>query len=71
MVNEIAYDIHRGTNDRTLRLATLPGAGLPAHLKRKDSMLMPKGKHRFILTPLVMLLSKVIAFSKSSQGTKL
>jgi len=33
MVNEIAYDIYRGTNDRTLRLATLPGAGLPAHLK--------------------------------------
>ena len=44
MVNEIAYDIYRGTNDRTLRLATLSGAGLPVHLKRKDWMLMPKGK---------------------------
>jgi hypothetical protein len=44
MVDEIAYDIYRGTNDRTLRLATLPSAGLPAHLKRKDWMLMPAGK---------------------------
>jgi hypothetical protein len=25
-------------------LATLPGAGLPAHVKRKDWLLMPKGK---------------------------
>ena len=44
MSDELAYDIYRGTNDRTLRLATLPGAGLPAHLKRKDWMLMPAGK---------------------------
>jgi DNA-binding XRE family transcriptional regulator len=44
MIAQIAYDIYRGTNDRTLRLATLPGAGLPAHLKRKDWMLMPAGK---------------------------
>jgi hypothetical protein len=44
MVDEIAYDVYRGTKDRTLRLATLPGAGLPAHVKRKDWMLMPKGK---------------------------
>jgi hypothetical protein len=27
-----------------LRLATMPGAGLPAHLKRKEWVLMPKGK---------------------------
>jgi hypothetical protein len=38
------YDVYRGTADRTLRLATLPGAGLPAHLKRKDWMLMRAGK---------------------------
>jgi hypothetical protein len=44
MSDELAYDIYRGTNDRTLRLATLRGAGLPAHLKRKDWVLMPKGK---------------------------
>ena len=28
-------------------LATLPGAGLPAHLKRKDWVLMSKGKPPF------------------------
>jgi hypothetical protein len=28
----------------TLRLATMPGAGLPAHVKRKDWVLIPKGK---------------------------
>ena len=30
--------------NRTLRLATMPSAGLPAHLKRKDWVLMPTGK---------------------------
>ena len=44
MTDNIAYDVYRGTADRTLRLATLPGAGLPAHLKRKDWMLMRAGK---------------------------
>jgi hypothetical protein len=39
-----AYDVYRGTADRTLRLATLPGAGLPAHVKRRDWVLMPAGK---------------------------
>ena len=39
-----AYDVYRGTADRTLRLATLHGAGLPAHFKRKDWVLMPHGK---------------------------
>jgi hypothetical protein len=29
MSSKIAYDVYRGTNDRTLRLATIPGAGLP------------------------------------------
>ena len=41
---KIAYDVYRGTSDRTLRLATMPGAGLPAHVKRKDWVLMPTGK---------------------------
>jgi hypothetical protein len=41
---EIAYDIYRGINDPTLRLATMPGARLPVHLKRKDWVLMPAGK---------------------------
>jgi hypothetical protein len=27
-----------------LRLAAMPGAGLPSHVKRKDWALMPKGK---------------------------
>ena len=44
MTDKIVYDVYRGTSDRTLRLATMPGAGLPAHAKRKDWALMPKGK---------------------------
>jgi hypothetical protein len=44
MSGNIAYDVYRGTTDRTLRLATMPGAGLPAHAKRKDWILMPAGK---------------------------
>jgi hypothetical protein len=43
-MSKIAYDVYRGTTDRTLRLATMPGAGLPAHVKRKDWVLMQKGK---------------------------
>jgi hypothetical protein len=44
MTANVAYDVYRGTADRTLRLATMAGAGLPAHVKRKDRVLMPKGK---------------------------
>jgi hypothetical protein len=44
MNDKIAYDVYRGTSDRTLRLATMPGAGLPEHVKRKDWVLMPPGK---------------------------
>jgi hypothetical protein len=44
MNDKIAYDVYRGTRDRTLRLATLPGAGLPAYVKRKDWVPMPGGK---------------------------
>src|SRR3984893_16267099 len=44
MNGKIANDVYRGTRDRTLRLATMPGAGLPAHVKRKDWVLMPAGK---------------------------
>jgi hypothetical protein len=44
MSSKIAYDVYRGTIDRTLRLATMPGAGLPAHVKRKDWVLIPKDK---------------------------
>lgn len=44
MSSKIAYNVYRGTTDRTLRLATMPGAGLPAHVKRKDWVLLPKGK---------------------------
>jgi hypothetical protein len=44
MTTKIDYDVYRGTADRTLRLATMPGAGLPAHVKRKDWVLMPKVK---------------------------
>jgi hypothetical protein len=44
MTASIAYDVYRGIVDRSLRLATLPGAGLPPHVKRKDWVLMPTGK---------------------------
>ena len=44
MTSQIAYDIYRGAGDPTLRLANMPGAGLPAHLKRKDWVLMQAGK---------------------------
>jgi hypothetical protein len=44
MNDKIAYDVYRGTSDRTLRLATKPGAGLPEQVKRKDWVLMPTGK---------------------------
>jgi hypothetical protein len=44
MNSKIAYDVYRGTGDRTLRLATMPGVGLPAHVKRKDWVLMPAGR---------------------------
>jgi DNA-binding XRE family transcriptional regulator len=37
MNNKIAYDVYRGTSDRTLRLATMPGAGLPAHVRSPRS----------------------------------
>ena len=36
----LRYDIYRGTKDRSLRLATLPGAKLPAHLSPKDSTIV-------------------------------
>jgi hypothetical protein len=36
MIDKIRYDIYRGTKDRSLRLATLPGTKLPAHLSPKD-----------------------------------
>jgi hypothetical protein len=44
MGSKIGYDVYRGTTDRTLRLATMPGAGLPAQVKRKDWVLLPRGK---------------------------
>jgi hypothetical protein len=47
MTAKTDYDVYRGTADRSLRLATLPGTGLPTHVKRKDWMLMPKGKPPF------------------------
>jgi hypothetical protein len=44
MTDRVGFDVYRGTADPTLRLATMPGAGLPAHLKREDWMLMRRGK---------------------------
>ena len=36
MSGKIRYDLYRGKKDRTLRLATLAGVKLPAHLNPKD-----------------------------------
>jgi hypothetical protein len=36
----LVCDVYRGTKDPSLRIATLPGAGLPAHVKKKDWTLM-------------------------------
>ena len=36
MSGKIRYDLYRGKKDRTLRLATLAGVKLPAHLNLKD-----------------------------------
>ena len=47
MSSKIAYDVYRGKDDRTLRLAMMPGAKLPAHFKRKDWVLLPQGKSPF------------------------
>ena len=44
MNSKIVYDVYQGTTDRTLRLATMPDARLPAHVKRKDWVLLPAGK---------------------------
>ena len=49
MAATIAYDVYQGKADRSLRLATLPGAGLPTHVKQKDWILMPNGKPPFPL----------------------
>ena len=36
MTDKIRYDLYRGRKDRSLRLATLPRAKLPADLSPKD-----------------------------------
>jgi hypothetical protein len=65
MTAKIDYDAYRGTADGSLRLATLPGAGLPAHVKRKDRILMPKGKSPLHQTSIATWPLKDIAFSNS------
>jgi len=62
------YDVYRGTTDRMLRLATMPGAGLPADLKRKDWVLLPAGKFRFIGIRRVISAFATIAPSKASKA---
>jgi hypothetical protein len=37
------FDVYRGKTDATLRMATKAGAGLPAHVRHKDWVLMPAG----------------------------
>jgi hypothetical protein len=38
------FDVYLRTSDRALRVATSLGAGLPVHFKRKEWILMPRGK---------------------------
>lgn len=38
------FDVYQKNTDPALRLATMMGAGLPAHVKRKEWVLMPKGQ---------------------------
>jgi hypothetical protein len=37
------FDVYRGKKNSTLRMATLPGAGLPSHVAQNDWVLMPEG----------------------------
>jgi hypothetical protein len=37
------FDVYRGKKNSTLRMATLPGAGLPSHVSQNDWVLMPEG----------------------------
>jgi hypothetical protein len=41
--NKPTFDVYCGKTDATLRLATMVGAGLPAHMSRKDWILMREG----------------------------
>jgi hypothetical protein len=41
--SKLTFDVYRGKTDATLRMATMVGAGLPAHVRRKDWILMPEG----------------------------
>ena len=45
-----AYDVYRGTKDKSLRIATMPGAGLPAHFLRKDWVLISGQTEPYIHT---------------------
>lgn len=44
MPRNTEFDVYLRNGDRALRLATSVGAGLPAHLKRKEWVLMPSYK---------------------------
>lgn len=43
-----AYDVYRGKTNQELRMATLPGAGLPNHVEAKDWELMAPGSSQII-----------------------
>ena len=40
---KLAFDVYREKSDATLRMATMAGAGLPAHVRRKEWILLPEG----------------------------
>jgi len=44
MSSTILYDVYHGTTDRTLRLATMPGAGYPLTQGAEIGFCRPAGK---------------------------
>jgi hypothetical protein len=42
------FDVYQGAGDASLRMATLPGAGLPGHVAERDWKLMPHGSSEMI-----------------------
>ena len=44
----MAYDVYQGSNDPSLRMATMRGAGLPEHVDPNDWVLMPTGSSQII-----------------------
>ena len=69
MTDKVRYDLYRGRKDR-LRLATLAGAKLPAHLNPKIGRLCAWKTPQSTPTPLGTLPPRDTAFFKLSSEIK-